>query len=123
MVFQKIRKGKNENYSLVNKLRKEKKINDEFEVIINSLTLEDIIGIKLELAARAAGGALYGLKIWSCIIPIVREAIMKFAYSATSSKKEAARFLGMTLVQFQKLADKYKTEKYFEKEEKKDEQK
>ena len=34
---------------------------------INNLTLEEIIGLKLELAAKSAGGYLYGIPIFSAI--------------------------------------------------------
>ena len=40
--------GKNRYYSLKKKLRRENKITDEFEVMLNSLSLEEVIGLKLE---------------------------------------------------------------------------
>ena len=106
--------GKNKYYSLSNKLKKENKSHDEFEVMLNNLTLEEIIGLKLELAARSAGGYLYGIPIFSAIPYLVRDAILKYALSATRSKKEAARFLGIQLDHFKKLIKKYNTESYFE---------
>ena len=42
----KLRKGRNTYYSLSNKLRQEKRSNDEFEVMISNLTLEEVIGLK-----------------------------------------------------------------------------
>ena len=45
----KTRKGRNTYYSLSKKLRQEKKSNDEFEVMMGNLTLEELIGLKLEL--------------------------------------------------------------------------
>ena len=48
-------KGKFENYSIRKKLNNEKKINSNFETILNSLTLEEIIALKLELAAKSSG--------------------------------------------------------------------
>ena len=44
--------GKNRYYSLSKKLRRENKSNDEFEVMISQLTLEELIGLKLELASK-----------------------------------------------------------------------
>ena len=41
--------GKNKDYSFRNKLKKEKKLNDSFETILSTLTLEEIIALKLEL--------------------------------------------------------------------------
>jgi hypothetical protein len=40
------------NYSIVRKLRKKGQITEEFEVMLNSLPLEDVIALKLELANR-----------------------------------------------------------------------
>lgn len=106
--------GKNKYYSISNKLRKENKCHDEFEVMLNNLTLEEIIGLKLELAAKSAGGFLYGIPIFSAIPYLVKDAILKYSLSATRSKKEAARFLGINLEHFKKLIKKYNTESYFE---------
>ena len=106
--------GKNRYYSISNKLKKENKSHDEFEVMLNNLTLEELIGLKLELAARAVGGCLYGIPIFSSVPYLVKDAILKYALSATRSKKEAARFLGINLDHFKKLNKKYNTESYFE---------
>jgi len=57
--------GKNKDYSISNKLRKEKRSHEEFEIMLNSLTLEEVIGLKLELASRNIANRLYGLPIWS----------------------------------------------------------
>jgi len=105
--------GKNRYYSLSNKLKKENKSHDEFEVMLNNLTLEEVIGLKLELAAKSIGGYLYGIPIFSAIPYLVRDAILKYALSATRSKKEAARALGINLDHFKKLIKKYNTESYF----------
>ena len=107
--------GKNKNHSLSKKLKQDKKITEEFEVMMNNLSLEELIGLKLELAAKAAGGVLYGIPIWSAMPNITKDAILKYAYSATQSKMEAARFLGINKVRFNKLLKQYKTENYFEK--------
>ena len=37
--------GKNKYYSISNKLRKENKCHDEFEVMLINLTVEEIIGL------------------------------------------------------------------------------
>ena len=41
--------GKNKNYSISKKLRKDRKSNEEFEIMLGSLTLEELIALKLEL--------------------------------------------------------------------------
>ena len=88
--------GRNRYYSISNKLRKAGKSSEEFEIIFNNLSLEEVIGLKLELASKSAfNGKLYGVPIWYTIPNIVKDAVLKYALSATRSKREAARFLGL----------------------------
>ena len=60
-------KGPNYYYSLKNKLRRENKIDDHFEVMVNGLTLEELIGLKLEIASSHLNSKLYGFPILSAI--------------------------------------------------------
>ena len=48
--------GKNKDYSFRNKLKKEKKLNDTFESILSSLTLEEIISLKLKPVIKMTTG-------------------------------------------------------------------
>ena len=105
------------NYSIVRKLRKNGQITEEFEVMLNSLTLEDIIALKLELANRAAGGYLYGLPIWHAMPTIIKESVFKFAVTAARTKKEAMRFLGLNVATYNKLYKKYDIDLYFKENE------
>ena len=111
------RKKSTRNHSISNQLRKQDKSNDEFEVMFNKLSFEEVIGLKLELANRAAGGYLYGLPIWQAIPDLVRDAVLKFASTATKTKGEAARFLGINLQQLNKFNRRYKINYYFNKDE------
>ena len=45
--------GKNKYYSVSKKLQRESKSTDEFEVMLNNLSLEEVIALKLELAAKS----------------------------------------------------------------------
>ena len=105
--------GKNQYYSVVNKLKKEEKITEEFEVMLNSLSLEEIIAIKLELASRAFGGKSYGLPIWKSMKELVQDAVLKYALSACRTKKEAARFLGIDKANLGQLIRKFDIDSYF----------
>jgi hypothetical protein len=105
--------GNNRYYSISNKLRKENKSNDEFENMLNCLDLEECIGLKLELASKAAGGKLFGLPVWSSLTDLLKDAIFKYALSATRSKREAALFLGIDIQTFYKLEKYYSSESYF----------
>jgi hypothetical protein len=105
--------GANAFYSIASKLRKQKKSSDEFEIMLNSLSLEEVIGLKLELACKAAGGKLFGLPLWYSLNDITKEAVFKYSLSATRTKKEAAAFLGISMKTFHKLQKKFNTEDYF----------
>jgi len=107
--------GTNKNYSMSRKLRNDNKSNDEFEVMLSALSLEDVIALKLELATKPFGGNCYGIPIWYSTREIVQDAVLKTALSICRSKKEAARFLGLTYGEFKALLKKYNTENFFEK--------
>tara|TARA_R110000824_G_scaffold159184_1_gene333401 strand:+ start:2145 stop:2501 length:357 start_codon:yes stop_codon:yes gene_type:complete len=106
--------GKNANYSISKKLRNDKDITEEFEVLLNSLSLEEIIALKLELGAKSINNKLYGFPIWKGINHMVKEALIKAALSITRTKGEAARFLGLNRAYFSELEKKYDTGSYFE---------
>ena len=110
------RKGRNQNFSIIRKFRNEGKINEEFEVLLDSLTLEEIIAVKLELAAKTVGGKLYGFPVWKSLNRIVRDAVLKYALSATQTKMEAARLLGVSKHILYSETKKYGTESFFEKD-------
>ena len=111
------RAGKNRYYSMARKLRREGKSTVEFEVMLNNLNLEDLIALKLELASKVAGSKLYGFKLWNSIPDLVRDAMLKYAMSATRTKNEAQRFLGIDSLNYKKMLKKYQTESFFEENE------
>jgi len=107
-----------EYYSVSNKLKSDGKITGDFEVMLSSLTMEEIIALRLELAARSIGGKLYGLKLWESLPRIAKAAALKYSYSAARTKNEAAAFLGISKNEFRKLLKQYKITNYFIKEDK-----
>ena len=111
------KKSKTRYYSILNKLKKENKINKEFESIISNLSLEDIIAIKLELSTQPVKNRLYGLPIWENLARITQEAVLKYAVSATKTQGEAMRFLGLRHAHFNKLMKKYQIHSFFNEEE------
>jgi len=110
----KISKGRNTYYSLSKKLRQEKKTNNEFETMLCNLSLEEVIGLKMELSSKLVNNRLYGLPVWKNLTDVVKDAILKYAYSSTRTQMEAMRFLGLTADSFQKLKKKYDPVSYFE---------
>ena len=104
------------NKSVINKLTNEGFLDNTVLVNINNITLEDLIAIKLELAIKQVNNRLYGFDIWRRSGYIIREALLKFAISATQSKMDAARFLGVNYLEFKKLIKKYELEDHFNNE-------
>ena len=106
--------GSNVNYSISNKLRKDGKSSEEFEIILNRLSLEEVVGLKLELSSKyGLNGKMYGTPIWSSLKNIIKDAVLKYAVSATRSKREAARFLGIQESSLHILIKKYNVDNYF----------
>ncbi len=109
-----IRKSTTKNKSVITFLKNDNLITDDLLVLISNLTLEDLIAIKLELSATNLNNRLYGLDIWRRTGYIVKDAVLKFAISTTPSKKDAARFLGLTYLEFKSVLRRYKVENYFQ---------
>ena len=109
--------GKQSHYSLIRKLRRDKKTTEEFESMLSALSLEEIIGLKLELAARAIDNRLYGLALWTGMPYIVHEAVFKYAVSATRTKLECMNFLGLANAHFFDLWNRYQIDNYFSEDE------
>ena len=116
MTYKKKKKiyGNKKNYSVVNKLLKEEKVTDRFLSQLNDLSLEEIIAVKLEIAAKASGGNIFGMPIWNSLRDICRDASLKFAISAARTKAEAANFLGISISTLKDYMKKYETKEYFE---------
>lgn len=106
--------GKNKNYSVINKLISEEKINDRFLITLNQLSLEEIIAVKLEMAGKASGGDIFGIPIWRSLREISRDAALKFAMSASRTKADAASFLGISIFTLIDYLQKYEFKSYFE---------
>ena len=100
-------KGKNYYYSLKNQLQADNKIDNDFELILNNLTLEEIIGLKLELSSSYINNRLYNIPIWNNIYYICKEAVLKYALSSCRSIRDAASFIGISESDFRKELKKF----------------
>jgi hypothetical protein len=112
--------SKYEHYSLSKKLRKDNKTSDQFEIMLNSLTLEELIALKLELANKAAGVPIYGFPLYKAMKNVVKAAVLMYAASATRTEREAAAFLGITRLEYRMYIKHYNILTYFEEERKND---
>jgi len=106
-------KGKNKHHSLINKLKKENKIDDKFQSTLSSLTLEEIIGLKLEQSSKILNGRQFGLPLWRTLDFIVKEAVVKWVISASRTDIEAARYLGVDVKQFYQIRKMFNIVSYF----------
>ena len=95
-------------YSIINNLKDQNKLNDSTLVCINTLSLEDVIAVKLELSTNLLKNRLYGFDIWNKMNSITKEAVLRFALSVTKNKSDAARFLGLTPQNFRRACGNYK---------------
>lgn len=116
MTWKKKRKiqGKYEHYSLSKKLKSDGKISEQFEIMLNSLTIEELIGLKLELAIKAAGSPIFGLPIFKSLKDVAKAALLMYAASATRSDREAAALLGIDRMEYKQSIKKYNIINYFE---------
>ena len=105
--------NKFKNYSFISVMKRERRVNDEFLNTLSSLSLEEIVALKLETAARLTKHKLYNFPLWKAIPSICRDAILRFALSVCVSKRDGARMLGIDIREFDRLIKKYNTEKLF----------
>ena len=101
------------NKSIASKLIDDGVASEELLVLFNSISLEDIIALKLELSSKILKNRFYGFDIWRNSGYIVKDALLKFAISNTNSKNDAARFLNLDYSSFSRLIKKFKVDKYF----------
>ena len=101
-------KGRNYNYSLRNKLRREKKTTDDFEAMVHNLKIEELIALKLELAASHINNKLYNFPVYKSLRYIIKEACLHFALSSTRTLGDAASFLGIRESQLNDQIKKFK---------------
>lgn len=102
--------------SFSKKLRGEGKSNEVFEIMLSSITLEELLALKLECSSRLTNGKLYGFNLWSNIVDITKEALYNATVSITDTNKEASRILGINNKTFRELKRRYNTRKTHEKE-------
>jgi len=100
--------GFSRDLSFSNKLRKEGNSNEAFELMLSALTLEEIIGLKLECSSRLTNGKMYGFNLWSNIVDITKEALYNAVISVARTNKEATKILGISEQTLKTLKRKYK---------------
>ena len=77
------------------------------DLMISTLTMEELIGLKLECSSRLTRGRLYGFNLWHNTVDIIKEALYNATISITRTNKEATRVLGINEQTFKALKRKY----------------
>ena len=95
-------KGKNYNYSLRSKLKRDKKITDDFEIMLQTLSIEEVLGLKFDINNK-----LYNFPVYRSLKYIVKEACLHFALSSTRTFGDAASFLGIRPSELRKEIHKF----------------
>jgi hypothetical protein len=101
------------NFNISEKLRSENKSNDFFEIMLNNLTIEELLALKFELAFKSIGFMLKGFPLIRATKEIVVESLLRVAVSANYSKNDAIAFLGVNRKQFYELIKKHNLEGYY----------
>lgn len=98
-------------YSLSSFLKKNGKIDNRFEMMLNNLSLDEIIGLKVELSAKAfLTNKFYGFPLWKNLPKIIRSGLLLFAMKTFYDKEDAAMFLGITYKYYLKLIEENERE-------------
>ncbi len=63
---------------------------------MNQLTLEEIISLKLVIAAESVRGKLFGFPFVKFVNDITKESLITFAISMSGSYRQAAKILGLS---------------------------
>jgi len=108
--------GRNRHFSVSRKLRNEGKSSEEFEAVLSTIPLEDLIALRLELAARLSNGKLYGIFLWKKLPNLIKDSVIKAALSITSTKKDTYRLLGISEIGFKKIYKRYDADNFFDRE-------
>lgn len=96
--------------SFISILKNEGRVNERFLNIVSDLTLEELIGIKIEMTSRMFKGKLYNLPLWSAFPRIAREALLYVAITTCKTKTDMSTFLGITTEQLYEIQKKYNIE-------------
>lgn len=95
------------NYSKISELKSLNKIDDQFVFYIESLSLEDIIAIKLETFMKSVNYKFFNFPLLKTSQTIVSEALMNVVFGLASNHAEASRMLGINMKQYQRYLSKF----------------
>lgn len=94
-------------------MKKERRLNGNFINVLSSLSLEEVIAIKLELSIRSVNNKMYNFPLWSAMPNITRDALLRYAMHACQSKRDMAKLLGIPVNKFGDILKKYNIEELY----------
>ena len=95
------------NHSIINKLRREQRLNENFLNVLSSISLEELIAIKLEQSSRILGGKLYNFPLWYTLPYMVRDALVNFVDRNCNTKVDMSNVLGIPYSEFVQIYRRY----------------
>jgi hypothetical protein len=95
------------NYSKISELKKMNKIDDQFVFYIESLSIEDLIAIKIESTMKNLNFKFFNFPLWKSFHSITSEALIVAVFGVASNNSEAARILGIDLKQYKNCLSKF----------------
>lgn len=98
---------KYKNYSKISELKNMNKIDDQFVLYIETLSIEDIISVKLETMMRSLNFKFFNFPVWKSMHTIVSEALINSVITIASNNSEAARILGIDLKLYRNYLSKF----------------
>lgn len=98
---------KEKKSTLIHELKIKGRINEDFVNKIADLSLEEIITIKLETAARMMKGKLYGIPLWVNFPFVIRESLMEFVIRNCKTRRDMSDTLGVSYDRFVQLYRQY----------------
>ena len=82
--------------------------------MLNALTIEEMIALKMELVYKSLGKNVHGLPIWKMMPFIVRDGILRYICATSETKRDAIKLLGMSSNEFYQLFNTYGLREYFD---------
>ena len=95
------------NYSKISELKSLNKIDDQFVFYIESLSIEDLLTIKIESMMKSINFKFFNFPLWRSMHTIVSEALINSIITVASNNSEAARLLGIDLKQYRNYLSKF----------------
>ena len=98
---------KEKKITFISELKKDARINEDVLNVISTLTLEELITVKLELSAKMFNGKLYNFPLWYNLPYIIRESLLNFVSRNCKTKIDMSNTLGIPYEQFIQIYKKY----------------